>query len=176
MDPQLDPVIAETNDNRLRFEAFCRSLGPAQLEAPVPSATWCAKDYIAHLATIDIWVGDWFGHLADGKPWLPAGESGAAFSIDTWNEAQIVERREMTVAELLSEAAGHRARLWATVDRFSPEVLANRFDFHENNITYLRYLQLWAGHDPAHAADMLRAFPERRADGALVQWLAAYRL
>jgi hypothetical protein len=172
----LAPVYEETNANRATFEAFCRSLTAEELARDVPRASWTVKDYIAHLATIDIWVGEWFEHLADGTPWRPRLDDGSPFNIDTWNEARIVERKGATVEQLLEEAAQHRVSLWAAVDRFTPEVLGQQFSFRENTITYLRYLQLWAGHDPAHSADMLRAMPGRLEDPAVKAWLAKYRL
>jgi len=46
-----------TAEQRQRFEAFCRSLSPTQLEALVPGSHWRAKDYVAHLATIDAPIG-----------------------------------------------------------------------------------------------------------------------
>lgn len=174
MDVQLEPVVKETNENRATFEAFCISLKPEELTASIPGTTWRVKDYIAHLATIDLFVADWFEHQADGKPWRPTGDGGGAFNIDTWNEARIQERLDATVPELLAEAAGLRARLWAAVDRFSPEVLAAEFDFRGHNITFLRYMELWVAHDPAHTADMLPGIPERR--GEVEGWLGRYRL
>ncbi len=174
MDPRLIPVIAEAGANRDRFAAFCRSLTADELSRPVPEATWAVRDYLAHLATIDIWVGDWFTHLAEGRPWRPKGEGGAPFSIDTWNEAEVVARREHDVEQLLTEASGHRERLWETVERFTPQVLAGKMDFHGASITFLRYLQLWTGHDPAHTRDMVRALPERAAESDLLAWLAGY--
>jgi Mycothiol maleylpyruvate isomerase N-terminal domain len=172
MDPRLDPVIAETNGNRKHFEAFCRSLTASELAQPVPAATWSVQDYIAHLATIDIWVGDWFEHMADGRPWRPKAEDGGPFNIDVWNEAEVASRRAASVEDLLTEGAGHRARLLAAWDRFTPETLDGRFDFRGNSITFLRYLQLWAGHDPAHTMDMLRALPAREPDPAVAAWAA----
>ena len=174
MDPQLNHVYALTNENRERFEAFSRSLSADELALDVPQATWTVKDYIAHLATIDIWVGDWFEHQADGKPWRPRGEEGAAFNIDTWNEAEVVARRSASVEDLLAEGARHRERLWAAVDRFTPEVLEAKFDFHHHSITFLRYLELWASHDPAHAADMCRALPSATEDAGVRAWLAPF--
>ncbi len=161
MDPRLQPVLAETNANRVTFEAFCRSLTAEELARDVPEATWAVKDYITHLATIDIWVGDWFSHLANGNVWAPLAEDGGPFNIDTWNEKEVVARRTRSVEELLTEAAGHRANLLATWERFSPEVLDAKFKFRGPEITFLRYLELWATHDPAHTQDMLRALPER---------------
>lgn len=176
MDRQLEPVVAEANSNRARFEQFCRSLSSAELAAIVPGSTWRTQDYIAHLATIDIWVGEWFEHQADGRPWRPRGEDGGPFNIDTWNEARIVERRDASLEDLLAEAAVLREKLWASVDRFSPGVLAAQFNFRGRDITFLRYMQLWVAHDPAHSADMVRALPARANDPSLSEWFAKYSI
>ncbi len=175
MDSQLTPVIAEADANRAFFEDFCRSLTPAQLSATVPGSHWTTKDYVAHLASIDIFVGDWFVCTADGRRWRPTSDDGSPFNIDTWNDARIDERRDASVDDLLAEAADLRAKLWATLDRFTPAILDTPFNFRGQEITFLRYLQLWVAHDPAHSADMLRAIPERK-DAALIAWLAKYRL
>ena len=171
---QLEPINQETNENRRKFEDFCRSLGPEEFAAGVPQSTWTVKHYIAHLATIDIYVGDRLAHAAEGKSWQPKGEDGGPFNLDTWNEARIVERKSKTIEELLTEAAERREQLWATVDRFTPELLGQEFNFRDNPITYLGYFQLWARHDAAHTADMLRAIPRRKEEPALKQWLARY--
>lgn len=174
MEAVLNPVYLETNANRAVFEVFCRSLSEEDLATPVPDAIWNVKDYIAHLASIDIWVGEWFEHQADGTPWRPTGEGGATFDIDVWNEAQILERRDASVEDLLLEAAAEREKLWSAVDRFSPEVLDAKFDFRGANITFLRYMQLWAMHDPAHSADILRALPAKNTEPMVRTWLAKY--
>jgi hypothetical protein len=170
MQDSLAPVVARTDANRATFERFCRALTAEELQREVPRSTWLVRDFIAHLATIDIWVNEWFEHLADGRAWRPQGEAGAPFSIDTWNEGHVQHRRQRTVDELLAEAAAHREKLWSTVDRFRPEVLAQTFRFHENEITFQRYLELWSTHDPAHSADMLRALPERAAEREWRDW------
>ncbi|MGH2631822.1 MAG: hypothetical protein ACRDG3_00300, partial [Tepidiformaceae bacterium] len=95
-------------------------------------------------------------------------------NIDTWNEREVVERRDASVDDLLAEGARHRERLWAAVDRFSPTVLEAKFDFHDHNITFLRYLELWASHDPAHAADMCRALPASADDPEIRSWVAPF--
>ena len=123
---------------------------------------------------IDIWVGDWFSHLADGEAWWPRAEDGGPFNIDSWNEARIVERSDTSVSALLDEGAGHRAALLATWERFTAATLDATFDFRGNTISLLRYLELWAGHDPDHAADMLRALPVRAAEPALAAWTAPF--
>ena len=171
MEAAVQAVMRDAAAHREQFAAFSRSLADEQLQAPIAGATWVAKDYIAHLATIDIWVNEWFEHQADGRPWRPTGEGGEAFSIDTWNEARIDERRNATIGELLAEAAEHRARLTRTVDRFAPAVLDASFEFHNQTITFLRYLQLWTAHDPAHATDMLKAMPGFSPNAAASDWL-----
>ena len=174
MDIQVEPVVQKANANRKTFATFCRSLSPDELRAVIPESTWTVKDYLAHLASIDVWVGEWFEHLADGQRWRPSADDGGPFDIDVWNETRIQERRAATVPELLDEAAGHRERLWAAVDRFTPKVLAGTFPFRGRTVTLLRYLELWTAHDPAHTADTLRAIPERASDAALREWLAAH--
>ena len=176
MQSDVEPVVREADENRATYEAFCRSLSNDELETVIPGMTWRVKDYLAHLASIDIYVSEWFEHQADGTRWRPTLEGGAPFDIDVWNEARIVERRVAGVEDLIAEAATHRARLWAAVDRFSPEVLATQFNFRGTDITFLRYLQLWVAHDPAHAADMLKGLPARRDDAELRAWMGKYRI
>jgi hypothetical protein len=175
MHASVEPVVATTNAHRATFEAFCRSLSPAELDRDVPGSTWLVRDFIAHLATIDLYVTEWFEHLADGTRWRPRADDGGPFNIDTWNEGHVQQRRTMGVDSLLAEAAGYREKLWAAVDRFTPEVLEARFDFRGHDITHLRYLELWAGHDPAHSADMLRALPEQADNAEIMAWTAAFR-
>lgn len=178
MERQLQPVIRAADENRVRFEAFCRSLSPEDLVRPVPDSTWQVQDFVAHLATIDDFVGDWFAHLADGRPWRPRGDDGSPFNIDTWNEARVQPRRAVGVEALLAAAASERKRFWSVADRLTPEILAQEFEFRGNTVTYLRYLELWTGHDPAHAADMLRALPPSAHHGARAwvdDWAATAR-
>jgi hypothetical protein len=176
MESALQPVVTKANANRAFFERWVRSLTPTQLETVVPGGTWRTKDYVAHLATIDIYVGEWFEHVADGKRWHPNNsEDGSPFNIDTWNEEQTSKRRDNSVDELFAEAAQLRERLWAAVDRFTPEILATEFDFRGTMTSYQRYLELWTLHDPAHSFDMLRGLPEQKENPELREWLNQLR-
>jgi hypothetical protein len=175
MDPRLEPVVADTVAQRQRFEAFVRSLSAEELHRPVPETPWRVKDYVAHLATIDIWVGGWFKAWANGQPWSFTREDGRPFDIDAWNQERIDERRDADSDALLKEAAGLRAPLLATFEEFSPALLDRPFDFRGRTISFLRYLQLWTAHDPAHSLDMLRALPERAADPAIEAWVGPVR-
>lgn len=177
MEAALDPVVRKANENREFFESWVRSLTPEQLAAVGPGTHWRAKDYVAHLASIDLYVSEWFEHVADGKRWRPNNsEDGSPFNIDTWNEDRITERRDATIDDLFREAAETRERLWSAVDRFTPEVLASTFDFRgQAGTSYQRYLELWTLHDPAHAFDMLRGIPELKGDETLRAWLNQLR-
>lgn len=176
MEAALEPVIAKAEANRTFFEQWVRSLSSAQLETVVPGGSWRTRDYVAHLASIDIYVGEWFEHVADGKRWHPNNsEDGSPFNIDTWNEARITERRDASVDDLFAEAAEHRERLLATVDRFTPEILGSEFDFRGAMTSYQRYLELWTLHDPAHSLDMMRGLPELNSDHELRAWIDQLR-
>ena len=74
MDERLAEVVDSAARNREQFERFCRSLSPEQIERPIPTSHWRVKDYIAHLATIDIWVGEWFAAMADGRHFIPRAD------------------------------------------------------------------------------------------------------
>jgi hypothetical protein len=175
VNPKLDQVVADTVSHREKFERFCRSLSKEEAERPIPGSHWRVKEYIAHLATIDIWVGQWFDALADGREFRFRNADGTPFNIDTWNDEQVDPRRDATMDELLAEAAVHRAELFATWERFSDDTLAWRFDFHQRNISFLTYLRAWTLHDPAHVHDSLPALPERAAEPWVAEWMATLR-
>ena len=175
VETRIQAVIQKANANRATFEAFCRSLTDAELQSPVPDTPWRVKDYIAHLASIDIYVADWFEHVGRSERFRVANPDGTPFSIDVWNQARIDERADLSVEDLFDEAAGHRARLWRAVEAMPVDVMETSFKFHANDTSYVRYLELWTAHDPAHTVDMLRGLaPERRIP--LDSWLAEYRM
>ena len=175
MRDRLTAIIGSADRNRAQFERFCRSLSEEQLHRPIPERHWRVKDYIAHLATIDIWVGgEWFEGMASGTPFIPRGDDGSPFDIDRWNGARVNERHDASLDALFAEAAQTRAALYSTFPRFSEETLASRFVFRKKEISFLEYLEAWTLHDPAHATDMLKGLPEKRADSQVRAWLAAF--
>jgi len=175
MNERLTHVANSAAKNRNQFERFCRSLSPEELASPIPGSHWRVTDYISHLASIDIWVGEWFGAMADGRHFIPRADDGGPFDIDRWNDARIDERRDSTVDDLFAEAARARDRLLATFPRFSEETLASRFNFRGKGISFIEYLEAWTLHDPAHAMDMLKALPGRKQEPAVRAWIDAFR-
>lgn len=175
MNKRLAAVALTTEENRKRFEKFCRSLNSEELQRSIPDSHWRVVDYISHLASIDIWVAEWFEAIAIGKHFVPRAEDGGTFDIDQWNQARIDERRDSTVEELLAEAAETRTTLFETFNVFSEEMLASRFDFRGKDISFIEYLEAWTLHDPAHSMDMLRALPERKGDPETKTWIDTFR-
>lgn len=176
MHPDVIPVAETSAINRARYAAFCRTLSTDELQLVIPGSHWRVVDYISHLATIDSWVGAWFSAWADGREFDFKNPDGSWMNIDTWNEERVVERKHAPLEALLTEAAAHRARIETTMAKFDQPLLDRVFRFRGTDITFLRYLQAWVAHDPAHTADMLKALPDRRDDPGLVEWLHAHRI
>ena len=175
MNARLTGVVKATDENREQFETFCRSLTSEELQRPIPDSHWRVVDYIAHLATIDVWVTEWFEAMAAGEHFVPMAEDGGAFDIDEWNDARVAEQKNATIDELFNVAADTRSKLYETFPSFSEETLASRFNFRGNDISFIEYLEAWTLHDPAHSMDMLKALPERKNDPAVRTWIDAFR-
>jgi hypothetical protein len=162
----VEAVITELDSHRARFEAFCRALTSEQLTRPVPKSTWVVKDFISHLATIDVPVGEMFRSMhGEGTPGF-RGQGGASWNVDTWNDRQVAERRSRTVDEILAEAEKTRAALTGYLRELTAEDMAKTLKFGGDSkrppaeVRLLDYLRGWNKHDPMHVVDMLRALPE----------------
>jgi len=171
-------VIDSIKKNRVRFEAFCRSLSDEQLERPVPDNTWIVKDFISHLATLDPALITWFDGVAAGNP--DAGTldpDGRPLDIDDFNEREVVQRRSWTLDRLFAEAAENREKLIESIARLEDANVDAITRFSGDNkrppvdIPLKLFLTGWARHDAIHVADMLKALPERVDDPDLVAWL-----
>jgi hypothetical protein len=165
--PEVEQVVTELDAHRARFEAFCRSLSDEELGRAVPRSTWLVRDFIAHLATIDLPVMRMFSDVQEGGDGRIGTGGRDRFDVDQWNEEQIQARRRASVEELLREAAEVRSTLRGVLSRFSEENLAHRMKFQGDSkrpaseIRLGSYLRGWCKHDPMHALDMCRALPER---------------
>lgn len=175
MNERLAPVVDATNHNREQFERFCRALSNDELVRPIPESHWRVKDYIAHLASMDIWMLEWFDAMVRGDRFIPRADEGGPFDIDAWNDARIGERQDASVDELLSEAATGRQKLMATFPEFSDEALTSRFNFRGRDVSFMDYLELWTLHDPAHSLDMLKALPEKKQEPWVRDWIDEFR-
>jgi hypothetical protein len=175
MNERLGAVVVATNQNREQFEHFCNALSHEELSRPIPESHWRVKDYISHLASMDIWMIEWFEAMVRGDRFIPRADDGGPFDIDAWNDARIDERRDAGVTELLDEAGRERTKLMATFPRFSEEALASRFNFRGRDVSFIDYLEMWTLHDPAHSLDMLKALPERKQEPWIREWIDAFK-
>ena len=174
----VEKVIASIRAHRERFERFCRSLSEEELARPVPESSWIVKDFVSHLGTLDPELPRTFEAAAAGRPEeaaLTAG--GQPFDIDAWNDAQVAEQREWPLERILEEAARNRAALIESLARLRDEDVARTLHFSGDNKRSAADLPLkvfllgWSRHDPIHAADMLKALPERAGDAELAAWV-----
>lgn len=167
MDPDVAKVVDELDAHRTRFEAFCRTLSAEELGRPVPRSTWLVRDFIAHLATIDVPVGEMFRSVRDGQDPGIRNDDGGRWDVDDWNEQKVVPRRDQSVEALLAEAAETRAVLRAHLGALTKTDIDRAIKFGGDGkrppgqIELRQYLRGWCKHDPMHAVDMMRALPER---------------
>lgn len=165
----IDMIVA----NRERFEAFCRSLSEEELSRPVPESTWIVKDFVSHLGTLDPEMVAGFEAAAAGRP----DEATRAADLDAFNDSQVEERRDWPLEHILEEARANRAALIEALERLTEEDVGRTVHFRGDakrspaDLPLKAFLLGWARHDPIHAADMLKALPERQSDSELAAWL-----
>ena len=171
-------TIERIGEQREQFEAFCRSLSEEELRRPVPDSTWIVKDFVSHLGSLDPTLTSWFLLTAQGSPEQPAVTAdGSKFDIDALNDRLVAERREWPLEQILDEAAANRAELIAALEPMSEEDVSRVMHFQGDNkrspaqLPLKAFLMGWSLHDPIHAADMLKALPERAADPAIQAWI-----
>ena len=177
--PTAERVITTIKDERVRFEAFCRSLTAEELERMVPpDEKWSVKDFAAHLGSLDTEMIRWFDGVASGDPNQPTiGADGTSFNIDHWNDRIVAKRHDWTLDQIFEEAATNRAKLIVSLEKLSEENVESIAHFGGDNkrpgadIPLKLFLLGWAHHDAIHVADMLKALPERADDAELKAWL-----
>lgn len=164
--------------NRMRFEAFCRSLNDEELERPVPGSTYRVKDFATHLATLDPLTVRWLEAVREGKTEQPAqAEDGSPFDIDKFNDRVVAERRDWSLEQIFDEAETNRKAFVEALRELEDEQIDQTFHFSGDNkrdpadIPFKPFLSGLARHDPIHVADMLKALPERANDPELQAWL-----
>jgi hypothetical protein len=177
-------IVDELARHRHQFEAFCRLLSDAELEALVPESPWTVRDYIAHLATIDGLIAPSFA-VAAGVTDIPPSDiaAGTPFDIDDWNATAVEARAGRTVEEMLDEAAVNRANYVRAIEALSDAALDAEVQFGARRATGLPDVPvplrevLWAiaVHDPNHTSDILRALPHRAEEPFVREWLASAR-
>jgi hypothetical protein len=172
----IEKLTEAFKSHRERFERFCRSLSDAELARPVPNSHWRVKDFITHLATLDIVMTQQIEALAAGRNERLGGD-GAAFDVDAWNETEIQARRDWPLDRILAEGAQNRAGFLDALAKLTEEQIGQTMHFTGDNkrdpadLPYKVFLWGLARHDPIHVADMMKALPERGGDAEVKAWL-----
>lgn len=166
------------NDNRAKFEAFCRSLSEEELDRPVPDSEWTVKDFIIHLAQFDEETAQWMEALKEGRT-ERAGKNpdGSPFDVDAYNNARIAERHDWPLDRILAEAEVNRAHVAKVMATLEDEHIEQTVHFPGDNkrpggdVKFKAFLFGLVRHDPVHVADMIKALPERADDPEMTAWL-----
>jgi len=153
-------IIDQAAEERTRFIEWARGVSPGGWANTSPDGIWQARDYVAHLAAIDPLLTAWFRSVQQPAS---AGGGAGSFSIDDWNEEQIVARRGQSIEALLEEMTAHRIELNAALAGFTDEQLDREIHFGGDNkrsprdLPFLLFLRGWAYHDRWHMEDARRA-------------------
>ncbi len=97
--------------------------------------------------------------------------------IDAWNDTAVAERRDWPLERVLAEAASNRAALIEVLGRLMDTDIARMVHFTGDNkrspakLPLRAFLLGWSLHDAMHAADMLKALPERAREPEVAGWV-----
>lgn len=156
-------AIDKMASERERLLSWVRSIAPDDWRKLSSDGMWQARDYVAHLASIDPLLVRIIRSF-QGKSSSEGGrDSTGAFSIDDWNEEQILERREHSIDELIAEMAKYRVDLNAAMTDFTDEQLDQTFRFGGDQSRSPRdtqvgeFLRGLVYHDRWHTEDARRA-------------------
>ncbi|MEX2157878.1 MAG: DinB family protein [Dehalococcoidia bacterium] len=158
--PRAQETIDKAAEERARFADWVRSVPDEQWSRTSPEGIWQARDYVAHLASIDPLLTGWFRSVQD-----PAQKHSftRGFSIDEWNEERILARRNNSIDDVLAELESNRAELNAALADFTDEQLDSTIHFGGDakraprDIPLHLYLRGWVYHDRWHMEDARRA-------------------
>jgi hypothetical protein len=156
-------VIDQAAEERAKLLAWVRAVPDEAWSEMSPDGQWQARDYIAHLASIDPLLAGWFRIVQSGAALGGENTQGRRFDIDEWNEKRILERRTNAIDELLTEMAQQRVDLNAALAGFTDEQLDTVIHFggdskrSPRDLPLATFLTGWALHDRWHMEDARRA-------------------
>jgi hypothetical protein len=155
-------VIDKMADERTRFAEWVRSVPEETWSNIAEGGMWQARDYVAHLASIDPLLVGLIRIFQSGGE-AGRGSDGRAFSIDDWNEKQILERRDRSIESLLADLETNRGPLNAAIAGFTDEQLDMTFHFggdksrSPRDVPVHQFLSGLVHHDSWHMEDAKRA-------------------
>lgn len=147
-------------------EGFLRAVYSVASDAwgdqSIAAPGWTHKDILAHAAAIDL--------RAHTRLRNVLGEAGDAelASInrgDEWNQERVAERRDRTVAQLITELDAKRAQTFELLSRLKPEHLDAKITRAKGETLSLPdYLDRIGAHDSIHAGQLVPASRARRTE------------
>lgn len=160
-------VIDKLAAERVRFVDWVRSVPDDKWSSMSLDGMWQARDYVSHLASIDpLLTGLVRIFQTTGAP--PAtGSDGRAFSIDDWNEGQILERRTRPIEALIADMERYRVDLNAAITGFTDEQLDATFHFggdksrSPRDVQIHQFLNAVVYHDRWHMEDARRCIEKK---------------
>jgi hypothetical protein len=156
-------VIDSMAEERRRLVAWVRDVPQEHWGRLSPDGIWQARDYVAHLASIDPLLTALMRIFQSGGEPGGRGSDGRPFSIDDWNEGQILERRSRSVDDLLADLERSRVDLNAALADFTDEQLERTFRFggdksrSPRDVKVHEFLNGLVHHDRWHMEDARRA-------------------
>jgi hypothetical protein len=154
-------IIAKAAEERERFLSWTASVPDDAWGRTSPDGTWMARDYVAHLASIDPLITRVFRAIRRNTD--PADSASDARRIDDWNEERILERRKQSLDQCLDEMARNRLELNAALADLTDEHLESVIHFAGDSkraprdIPLHLFLRGWVFHDRWHMEDARRA-------------------
>jgi hypothetical protein len=155
-------VIDKMAEERERLVAWVRSVPEDQWSNMAEGGMWQARDYVAHLSSIDPLLTALMRIFQSGGE-AGRGSDGRPFSIDDWNESQILKLRERSIGGLLADLETNRGPLNAAIADFTDEQLDTTFHFggdksrSPRELPVHQFLNGLVYHDYWHAEDAKRA-------------------
>jgi len=155
-------VIDKMAEERERLVAWIGGVPEDRWSNMAEDGIWQARDYVAHLASIDPLLTALMRIVQSGGE-AGRGSDGRPFSIDDWNEAQILKLRERSIEGLLAGLETNRGPLNAAIADFTDEQLDTTFHFGGDKSRSARelpvhqFLNALVHHDNWHMEDAKRA-------------------
>jgi len=155
-------VIDKMAGERARLVAWVRSVPQEQWSNLSLDGMWQARDYVAHLASIDPLLTGLI-RIVQTNGEAGRGSDGRPFNIDDWNEGRILERRTRPMEELIADMEQHRLGLAAALADLTDEQLDRTFHFggdksrSPRDVKVAEFLNALVHHDRWHMEDARRA-------------------
>jgi hypothetical protein len=155
-------AIDKLAEERRRFVEWVRGVPADQWTNTADGGMWQAKDYVAHLASIDPLLTALMRIFQSGGE-TGRGSDGRPFSIDDWNEKQILGLRDRSIDDLLADLEKHRADLNTAIADFTDAQLDTTFHFggdksrSPRDLSVAEFLSGLVYHDRWHTEDARRA-------------------